>query len=155
MDAPKGRYRVIEKDGRLIVIDNETGEPASTSTPPPRSRDSSPVSTARSGFQAFADFLLGIAVTGYDEQGRAVIHWTWKEKGRERRWDAWLDSGEQRRMGRALAAIALAPLLVFIFAMASGLFLWLGIALTMGPILWGISVIMRLRAETDGRLPPA
>lgn len=29
MDAPKGRYSIVEKGGRLIVIDNATGVPAS------------------------------------------------------------------------------------------------------------------------------
>jgi len=29
MDAPKGRYSIVEKGGRLIVIDNATGGPAS------------------------------------------------------------------------------------------------------------------------------
>ncbi len=36
MEAPKGRYSVIEKDGRLIVIDNSTGAPASSTMPSPR-----------------------------------------------------------------------------------------------------------------------
>ena len=36
MEAPKGRYSVIEKDGRLIVIDNRTGGPAVTNMPSPR-----------------------------------------------------------------------------------------------------------------------
>ena len=36
MEAPKGRYSVVEKDGRLIVIDNRTGTPAASNTPSPR-----------------------------------------------------------------------------------------------------------------------
>lgn len=36
MEAPKGRYSVVEKDGRLIVIDNMTGAPARSNTPTPQ-----------------------------------------------------------------------------------------------------------------------
>ena len=36
MELPKGRYSVVEKGGRLIVIDNSTGMPAVTNTPSPR-----------------------------------------------------------------------------------------------------------------------
>lgn len=36
MEAPKGRYSVVEKDGRLIVIDNRTGSAAASTTPSPR-----------------------------------------------------------------------------------------------------------------------
>lgn len=36
MEPPKGRYSVVEKDGRLIVIDNRTGSPAASNTPSPR-----------------------------------------------------------------------------------------------------------------------
>ena len=36
MEPPKGRYSVVEKDGRLIVIDNQTGSPAASTTPSPQ-----------------------------------------------------------------------------------------------------------------------
>ena len=159
MDAPKGRYRVIEKDGRLIVIDNATGDVASGTTPPPRPATpgrpgGSPIAPARSQLDTFADVLLGLAVREWDDEGRAIIHWSWKQNGQEQRWDAWLDQAEQKRLGRALVGIAAAPLFVLLFMFASGLVLFLGMALTMAPVLWGIRTIMRLHNETDGRLDP-
>jgi hypothetical protein len=159
MDAPQGRYKVVEKDGRLIVIDNATGQPASgTATPArpptPGRSGSSPVAPAKSTIDSFADSLLRLAVREWDDQGRAIIHWSWKQNGKEQRWDAWLDQAEQKRFGRALVAIAAAPLFVFFFIFTSGLLLWLGMLLTVGPVIWGFRSISRLQSETNGRLDP-
>ena len=46
MEAPKGRYSVVEKDGRLIVIDNQTGAAAASTTPSPRPGTSGRVARA-------------------------------------------------------------------------------------------------------------
>ena len=154
MDAPQGRYRVIEKDGRLIVIDNGTGRPASTSAiPPPSGRpglSASPVAPATSNLDSFADFLLRKVVREWDKEGRAVIHWNWKKNGKEQRWDALLDRGQQRRLGRALVALSTTfPLMIFLF-IAGGVFFWFGAILALMPVVWAIAAIARLQRETGG-----
>ncbi|HEX9947594.1 MAG TPA: hypothetical protein VGA98_08645, partial [Allosphingosinicella sp.] len=86
MDAPKGRYRVIEEDGRLVVIDNESGTPIPSSLVPPRrprpgrSPASPPVPVAPAGpgpLDRAGDFLLAVVAREWDSQGRAVIAWRW------------------------------------------------------------------------------
>jgi hypothetical protein len=126
MDAPKGRYRVVEKDGRLIVIDNEAGGPIPSTIAPPRPGrpgppgvpPSGPVAPAGPGpIDRAADALLALAVRRWDSDGRAIIAWKWEVNGQERRWDAALDAPRQRRLGRALLALCsvpLVPLLIFI-----------------------------------------
>ena len=159
MEAPQGRYKVVEKDGRLIVIDNATGQPASATTPTPPGGvpgrpGGSPIAPGQSTLDTIAEALLRLVVRDWDKDGRAVVHWSWKQNGKEQRWDAWLDPAEQKRLGRALVGIAAAPLFVMLFMFASGFFLFLGIVLTMGPVLWGFRTIARLQKETAGRLGP-
>ena len=172
MDAPQGRYKVIEKDGRLIVIDNATGQPASGTTPPPRpggapmggparpaASGGSPVSAASGSFAAWIDgigaALLRLAVSEWDDQGRAVIHWSLKVNDREQRWDAGLDPDEQRRLGRALAAIGTLPFFLVLFIFGSGGWMFVPLALTAVPVVWGGISIAKLRDETNQwRLPP-
>src|SRR5687767_8561335 len=107
MDAPQGRYRVVEKDGRLVVIDNETGAPipSSVASPSPGrpgrpgASPAGPVAPAGPGpVDRAADLLLALAAKRWDEQGRAVIAWQWQENGKTRRWDAALDERQQRRL---------------------------------------------------------
>ena len=159
MDAPPSRYRVIEKDGRLVVIDNATGKAASGITPTPRAGTpgrpgASPVAPGQSTLDSLAETLLRLVVRERDGEGRAVVHWSWKQNGQEKRWDAWLDPAEQKRLGRALVGIAAAPLLVPFFMFTSGFFFFLGILLAVGPVLWGFRTIGRLQRETAGRLGP-
>ena len=174
MEAPKGRYKVIEKDGRLIVIDNQTGQPASGTMPPPRPGASpvsgpggspglgsggSPISTASGTLATWVDgfsaMLLRLAVSEWDEQGRAIIHWSWTVNDKEQRWDAGLDADEQRRLGRGLAAIASLPLFLLLFIFGGTGWLLLPLALTAVPVLWGGISIARLREETNqSQLPP-
>ncbi|HEX8261451.1 MAG TPA: hypothetical protein VF547_01100, partial [Allosphingosinicella sp.] len=79
MDAPKGRYSVVEKNGRLVVIDNGTGAPLpSTVAPPPGPRGragpapATPISDAGPGpVDRAADLLVALAARRWDPQGRA------------------------------------------------------------------------------------
>jgi hypothetical protein len=159
MDAPKGRYRVEEKDGRLVVIDNHSGAPVSPSIPPPRTggpgAPPAPVVAGTSALDGAADLLVRLSVQGWDPEGRAIVAWSWKEGGEARRWDAVLDPGQQRRLGRALLGVAAGPLLV-LMAVVLGLggWLWIGIVFGAPPLLWGLSAIGRLRRETEGQAPP-
>jgi hypothetical protein len=158
MDAPKGRYRVIEEAGRLVVIDNETGAPIPSSLAPPRppgpgrSSGSAPGPVAAAGPGAvdrIADFLLACAADGWDPQGRAMIGWTWGETGKEQRWDARLDEAAQRRMGRALLALFAAPLFLVFLLFSDGLGFALGALATLPPAAWGLTTLIRLYNETD------
>ena len=159
MDAPKGRYRVVEEDGRLVVIDNESGSPISSSPPPqPAGRpgsDPAPIIAPGKGVvDSAADMLLGLAVHEWDEKGRAVVRWRSQGKnGKEFRWDAVLDKAQQRRLGRGLLAFGAAPLfiLVTIFGDLGGLILP-GLILTALPVVWGVWTITRLMKETGANL---
>ena len=154
MDAPKSRYRVVEKDGRLVVIDNATGAPASEPAPRApgsvRSGAAGPaplIAQGRSAVDGAADFLLALVTREWDGEGRAVIAWEWKEGGRTRRWDARLDPGQQRRLGRALLGVAALPLLVLAFIVGSGALIWLGAAISLPAVFWGVAGIRRLQRE--------
>lgn len=160
MDAPKSRYRVVEKDGRLVVIDNATGAPASP--PPPRppgagrpgAAGPAPlVAQGRGAIDGVADFLLALATREWDGDGRAVIAWEWKEGGRTRRWDARLDSGQQRRLGRALLGLGGIPLLVLAFIFGSGALIWFAAIMGLPPLIWGVAAIRRLQRETADQMP--
>lgn len=147
MDAPKGRYRVEEKDGRLTVIDTLTGAPASTMTPP-RPPHGPAVSSPPGLLDRYARLLLGLVVRRRDEAGRAIVAWEWEQNGRKQRWDAALGPDEQKRLGRALAGISAFPILVFL-----SILLGAGLALLLLPValpltFWGIWAIGRLRRET-------
>lgn len=156
MDAPKGRYRVEEKDGRLTVIDTATGAPASSVSPPPRPGAASPngagaVSSPPGVIDRYGRLLLGLVVKSWDKEGRAVVDWKWEENGRKQRWEAVLGAEEQRRLGRALVAMSAFPLLV-LFTIFGGFglaFLLLPVALP--ATFWGVWVIMRLHRETGRR----
>jgi hypothetical protein len=159
MDAPKGRYKVVEKDGRLVVIDNATGAPATP--PPPRPPGAGrpgagpppPVAQGRAAIDAAADFLLALVTKEWDGEGHAVIAWQWREGGRTRRWDARLDPGQQRRLGRALLGLAGLPLFLLVFIFGNAPAIWLAAALALPPAFWGIAAIRRLRRETADQMP--
>ncbi len=164
MDAPQGRYRVVEKEGRLVVIDNRTGSPipSSVAAPPPRrpGRGSAapvgPVAPAGPGLGGrAADALLALVVRRWDSEGRAVIAWQWQENGKTKRWDAALDPGQQRRLGRALLALLVAPTLLVLTAFADGGLFAASVFVAMPPVIWGAFTIRRLQREThDPRLTP-
>ena len=157
MDAPQGRYRVVEKDGRLIVIDNGTGAPIPSSvTPPPggsgRRGSTSPllVGPAEPGvMERAANLLVALAVKEWDVEGRAVIAWEWRESGKVRRWDAVLDEGQQRRLGRALLALAAPPLLLVMAIMVGEALVLPAAILSAPPLLWSWLSLRRLYRETD------
>lgn len=158
MEAPKGRYRVLEKDGRLVVIDNESGRPIpSTLAPPPPAGPgraaSGPSSPAESGgpgpIERAADVLLAMAVRQWDAEGRAVIAWEWRSRGRKQRWDARLDRPQQRRLGRALLALCALPVFILAMILGEGALLGLPTLLAFPFIAWGAIALVRLYHETD------
>ncbi len=154
MDAPKGRYRVEEKDGRLTVIDTATGAPATSVTPSPRTPASPPpnppalVSSPPGLLDRYGRRLLGLVVTRWDKDGRAILAWEWEQNGRKERWDAALGPAEQKRLGRALAAVTAFPLFV-LFTIAAGFGLtWLLLPVALPATFWGVWAIGRLKRET-------
>ena len=157
MEPPQGRYRVLEKDGRLVVIDNETGAPIPSSVgPPPPVRpgratvSAGPVAPAGPGpLDRAADALLALTTKEWDSQGRAVIAWEWRESGKVRRWDAALDAAQQRRMGRALLALTAAPALPFLVAFADGALLGFGMLAALPAVAWAVLSLRRLYRETN------
>jgi hypothetical protein len=154
MEAPPGRYRVIEKDGRLVVVETETGAPAPSVVPRTAlPRPSSPPMVAGKGLlDSLADALAARVAKGRDPEGRIVIAWEWKQNGKTRRWDAALDAGQQRRLGRALLAIVAAFPAVLITFVTETPFIALFVAVPL--IVWAMIAINRLQAETrDGARP--
>jgi hypothetical protein len=156
MDAPKGRYRVEEKDGRLTVIDTLTGAPASPVAPPPGPgarpmRGPGIVSSQPGLVDRYGRLLLGLVVSGWNEEGRAVLAWEWEQNGRKQRWDAALDPSQQRRLGRALAAISAFPLFVLFTILAGSGLAWFLLPVALPAAFWGVWTIVRLKHETANR----
>lgn len=152
MDAPKGRYRVEEKDGRLVVIDTATGAPASSVSPsaaPRAARPRGPTVVARppGPIDRYARLLLRLVVRRWDEEGRAIVAWEWEQNGRKQRWDAALGAAEQKRLGRALAGISAFPIIVLLSIFAGPL-PWLLLPVALPATLWGVWTIARLQRET-------
>ncbi|HEX8379730.1 MAG TPA: hypothetical protein VF619_04160 [Allosphingosinicella sp.] len=154
MDAPKGRYRVEEKDGRLVVIDTAAEAPlkarrvSPSAGPPGPGGPASPPSPNL--FDRLGRLLLNLVVDRWDEQGRAVVAWAWEENGRPRRWDAALDPGRQRRLGRAMLAFAAFPLVILLSVFGSVGLLWLLVPVLPAG-LWGVWSVVRLQRETGAR----
>ena len=155
MDAPKGRYRVEEKDGRLVVIDTATGAPASSVTPSPRPQVAPPrgptVIAREPGLvDRYGRLLLRLVVKRWDDEGRAIIGWEWEQNGRKQRWDAALGPAEQKRLGRALAGISAFPI-VILLSFFAGPLPWLFLPLALPATFWGVWAITRLQRETASR----
>ena len=152
MDAPKGRYSVLEKDGRLIVVDNRSGDPVTRSPAPPGAGAPPPVvAPVGSALDGAAALAVRLVARERDEQGRAVIDWEWQENGKTKRWDARLDAPGQRRLGRALLSLAAAPLLLLLAVLLFGLAaIWLSFLLIAPLAGHGFWSLRRLQAETGG-----
>jgi len=154
MDAPKGRYRVEEKDGRLVVIDTATGAPASSVSPspapraPPR-REPGGLGRPPGLVDRYGRLLLRLVINRWESDGRAIVRWEWEQNGRAQRWDAALGPAEQRRLGRALAAISAFPLAVLLSILAGPVF-WLFLPFALPATFWGVWAVMRLQRETGG-----
>ena len=146
MDAPKGRYRVEEKDGRLTVIDTATGAPASSVAPRPLGPGA--VSSPPGLLDRYGRRLLGLVVKSWDREGRAVLAWEWEQNGRKQRWDATLGPAEQKRLGRALVAVSAFPLFVLFTIFAGAGLTWLLLPFALPAVFWGVWTIMRLKRET-------
>jgi hypothetical protein len=153
MDAPPSRYRVIEKDGRLIVVETGTGAPAPSVAPRsavPRP-SAAPMTEGKGLLDSVADAFAAGVSKGRDPEGRIIIAWEWKQNGRTKRWDAALDPGQQRRLGRALLAmLAPFPLVFALFAAGQPFF---GLVITVPFIGWGAVALNRLQSETRGQSP--
>ncbi len=155
MDAPKGRYRVEEKDGRLVVIDTATGAPASSVSPFPAPRAPPPrpepggLARPTGLIDRYGRLLLRLVVKRWESDGRAIVAWEWEQNGRARRWDAALGPAEQRRLGRALAGISAFPLAVLLSILAGPVF-WPILPFALPATFWGVWAVMRLQRETDG-----
>jgi hypothetical protein len=157
MDAPKGRYSVVEKDGRLVVIDNGTGTPIPSSVAPPPARPgrgasatASPVSGRDPGpIDRAADVLVALAAREWDDEGRAVIAWKWEQNGQKKRWDAALDERQQRRLGRALLALCAVVLLPAFILFAGSAASALAVLFILPPAAWGAVSLQRLYRETN------
>jgi hypothetical protein len=152
MDAPQGRYRVEEKDGRLIVIDTRTGAPAAPFSPsvaqPPSQRSAGPIAPPPPGLvDRYGAVLLRLVVRSWDGQGRAVVAWRWLESGRGRRWDASLGPAEQKRLARGLAAFTAFPLFLLL-AIFAGPGAWLLFPVALAATFWGLWSVRRLTRET-------
>jgi hypothetical protein len=155
MEAPRSRYRVEERDGRLVVIDNGTGAPIPKGiAAPPFARGNSaspaPVVHGKGAVDAIADFLLALAVKEWDGEGRAVIAWEWQQNGKTKRWDALLDADQQRRLGRAFLALFAAPVALLILLLAGGEFLLVGLVPALAASAWAFARIYSLQSETQG-----
>lgn len=158
MEAPPTRYRVVEKDGRLIVIDTAGGGTAGGASPirpslAPAGR-AAPVMHGKGTFDSFADALAALTGKGRDAEGRLLIAWEWTRNGKRKRWNAALDPGQQRRLGRALIALG-SPVPLVLLAFVSG-WPFAGFLLALPLILSGAIRLNRLQRETDGpaRLAP-
>jgi hypothetical protein len=159
MDAPKGRYRIEEKDGRLVVFDTATGSRLSPSFPsPPGTAPGAPpppaggIARSPGIIDRIGRRLLSLTVSRWDEQGRAILAWEWEQNGHKRRWDAALDPAQQKRLGRAMVAFTAFPLFVLLTIGTGGSLLWL-FPLALPATLWGIWAIIRLNHETNGGGP--
>jgi hypothetical protein len=150
MDAPRGRYRVEEKDGRLIVIDTHTGAPIpSPALSAPGAAPRGPVAPPSPAlYDRLGRLLLHLAVKSWDEQGRAIIAWEWEQNGRKKRWDARLGPAHQRRLGRALLAFSSFPLAVLLSIFFAPF--WLVLPFALPATVWGAWSIVRIRGETAG-----
>jgi hypothetical protein len=152
MDAPKGRYRVEEKDGRLTVIDTLTGAPASSATPSrgPSAPPHRPGAVSRPPglFERYGRLLLSLVVDRWDGDGRAILSWEWEQNGRKQRWDAALGPAEQKRLARALAAVSSFPVFVLVAIFAGPGLVWPLLPIALPLTFWGVWAIMRLKRET-------
>ena len=157
MDAPKGRYRVEEKDGRLTVIDTATGAPASPVNPTGNGaapKGPGAVSSPPGLADRYGRLLLGLVVDRWQDDGRAVIAWRWERNGRKERWDARLGAAEQKRLGRALSGVSAFPILVLVSIFAGFGSALLLLPLALAATLWGVWAIGRLKRETAGGQGP-
>jgi len=165
MDAPPGRYRVEEKAGRLIVVDTQSGTPVTPPAPPgpagmQRAAAAAPASSSLASAGVALDkagaVLVGMAAEGWDAEGRAIIAWNWQRKGgRPQRWDALLDAGQQRRLGRALLACCALPLAAATILLGDNFAdTFLVLMLAIAPVGWGGLALATLYRETNGTHAP-
>lgn len=152
LDAPPGRYRVVEKDGRLVVVDNRSG----TAVPPTlrlraQAKDAPtlPRAAGANALDRAGAFMVRLVVRQWDEEGRAVIHWRWsRPNGKPYYWNGRMDAAQQRRLGRALLALAAVPLLLLIGAFATGL-PFIGFLAGLPLLFYGTTRLNKLRGEGE------
>jgi|GEM_PF-1308508 len=148
MEAPPTRYRVVERDGRLIVVDTSTGAVTGASGASPLRPGAAPVAAGKGLIPLIADRAAQLAGRGRDSDGRLVIAWEWTQNGKTKRWDAALDPAQQRRLGRALLVIgAPVPLVLLSFLFGQPFF---GFVWAVPLIFIGAFGLKRLQTETQG-----
>lgn len=151
MDAPRTRYRVLEKDRRLIVVDTASGEALSHPGP----RPAVGMEAVAGPLDRAALLLAGFAIKRRDAQGRAVVSWSGTVNNQPKKWEAWLDQAQERRFGRALLGIVPFPALILLLVL-----------LPFGAALWGVLMVpafllmlaaivglLALMRETRGQTP--
>jgi hypothetical protein len=159
MDAPKSRYRIEEKDGRLVVTDTGPLDPVSAPrrdaalphagpSIPPHAPKPHSLGGPSQGPRGLTALLLRAIVSRWDDQGRAVIAWEWEQNGAMRRWDAVLDARQQRRLARAMAAIFAFPLLLMLSIVGGTDAFAVPIGLAFVATAWGVMTVGRIRRET-------
>jgi len=147
MDVPPSRYRVVEKDGRLIVIDTSTGAATGAAPAAPMRSGSAPAAPVNGLLDRVADAAAQVVGTGRDPQGRMIVAWEWTQNGKVKRWDAALDPAQQRRLGRSLLSIvAPIPLAVVLFLAGQP---FIGFVIALPLILSGGIGLNRLQSETQ------
>lgn len=149
MDVPKTRYRVIERDRKLIVIDTWTGDPATKAMPLPASPSArSPglprIAIGRGVFDRLALACARIGTKGRDAQGRALVRWDYKVNNKPRRWEAALDPAQELRFGRALMGLASFPA-TFLALFVPGVNMF-AVLLLLPTLLWALWSFVRLSA---------
>lgn len=100
---PPPRYRIVERDGRLVTIDTW----AKQAPPPPRA---SPASAGNAPYwRAFGDLLLSALLRTRDDAGRRLLTTgpSWDQRGPR---TIALDRRGEQRLGTALGMVALAVL---------------------------------------------
>jgi hypothetical protein len=147
MEAPPTRYRVVERDGRLIVIDTSSGAVTGGVQASPVRPGATGVAAGKGLLDALADRAAQVAGKGRDSDGRLVIAWEWTQNGQPRHWNAALDQAQQRRLGRFLLSIvAPVPLVVLTFIVGEP---FIGLVASVPLILFGAVGLNRLQSETQ------
>jgi hypothetical protein len=154
MNTP-GADSIVEDEERHVVQPAEGARAAGPLVRRETGLRAPLVSAAQSAVRA-ADacgtYLLSLFGQEWDAEGNLLIEQYWATTGlTRRRWTAWLNPAQQRRLGRALLALAAAfpaSLVSYLLLPAGGLFAAPALFLLL--LSAGIRSIQKLVAETGG-----